>query len=203
MKKTFLLAIFAAVFVLSASAQSRVSFGARAGINVDHQLYINNGITTLPDNQLGFHVGAVSDIRLFADLYLEPGLMFTTKGSSTTLTGQGISHERLYYMEMPLLLSYFFTVIPDALGISLNVGPFAALGLWGNSIDYVGEKSSAFSNNGLRRFDAGVHFGGGLEFHQVYLGISYDVGLHDVAQSKNPIGSIKNRAIMISTGYNF
>lgn len=202
MKKVFILTVLAA-FTLSAAAQSRVSFGVRAGMNIDYQLYINEGITTLPDKQLGFHVGAVSDIRLFADLYFEPGLMFSTKGSSTTHTGFGVSHERLYYLEMPLLFSYFFTVVPDVMGVSLNVGPLMALGLWGQSVDFDGGKTNAFSSSGHKRFDTGIRIGGALEFHQVYLGLGYDVGMRNIAQKNNPNGSIKNRNIMISAGYNF
>ncbi len=184
-------------------AQSRVSFGVRAGLNVDHQLFEDNGITTLPDNQLGFHFGAVSDIRMFGSLYFEPGLMFTTKGSTTTQKGVGTSHNRQYYLEMPLLLSYYFTVVPDALGISINAGPFVAMGLWGNSVDANGSESSIFSNSKMKRFDTGFRFGGALEFHQVLFGLSYDVGLYDVSQKENFDFNIKNRTLMISVGYNF
>lgn len=203
MKKIFILTIFTIAFALSAMAQSRISFGARAGLNVDHQLYTLNGITTLPDNQLGFHAGAVCAIRMFADLYFEPGLMFATKGSSTTYTGTGTSHNRLYYLEMPLLLSYFFTVIPDVLGLTLNIGPYGALGLFGNDVDYNGTKSAAFSKSELKRFDAGLRFGGGLEFHRMYLGLNYDMGLRDIAQKGNALGKVVNRSVMISMGYNF
>lgn len=202
MKKLFFLTALATVFALSASAQSRVSFGIRAGLNLDHQLFVNSGITTLPDNQLGFHVGAVSDIRLFADLYLEPVLMFTTKGSSTTQTGVGTSRDRMYYLELPLMLMYYFPVIPDALGLSIHVGPMAALSLWGNHVDANGNKTAAFSDNHLQRFDTGVRFGGGLEFHQVYLGLSYDVGLYDLSPN-NTSYKLHNRTLMISMGYNF
>jgi hypothetical protein len=205
MKKLTLLTALIVGFAGSVAAQSeKVTFGVKAGLNIDHQLFTKNGITTLPDSKLGFHVGPMVDINLFANFFVQPQLLFTTKGSSTTQTGAGTTRNNLYYLELPVFLSYVFS-IQNQLGIRAHAGPTVSLGLWGSQIDNNGNKSAMFTDSKFRRFDAGFCFGGGLEYRQVYFGFNYDVGLYNLAQKGSPYDydHIKNRALMISMGYYF
>jgi hypothetical protein len=204
MKKIALLATCIIGMAVCATAQysDKITFGIKVGVNLDHQLFIKEGITTLPDNKIGFHAGVVVDMNPFSNFFFQPQLLFTTKGSSTTKTGEGTSRNELYYFELPLLLSYVFPV-QRQLGLRIHAGPTASFGLWGNHTDIDGNKVDLFTDSRYKRIDAGLCFGGGLEYRQVFWTLNYDVGLYNILQKTGDYDHIHNRMLMVSMGYYF
>lgn len=133
------------------------------------------------------------------------------------------------YLQVPISVSYRFPV-SDNVKIDFNAGPYVACDLGGKlkesyasyfedegsyEMKVFGSKSKAL----CKRFDAGLRFGAGVHIQRVILGLIYDLGLTNIANSKGSEGSkgsedysddysvgkrkIKNGSSQISLGYNF
>jgi hypothetical protein len=201
MKKVLLMMAFVAGMAISANAE--VTFGVRAGVNMSKMEFMDETL----DNLIGFHVGAVADIKITDLFYFQPGLMFTTKGGKVE-EGGGTLSVTPYYLELPLMLSCRISLTDD-LALRINAGPYAAFGVAGkvkadegDGVDIFGDKDGAWD---LKRLDFGVGFGGGLEFKQFYLGVTYDLGLANIAakDAADAGFKVKNQTLGITLGYNF
>ncbi len=189
--KKFLLLIVSTLFVLSISAQSAtadekekaVSFGVRASLDFSSMRISYKGSGESSDMRAGFHVGAISDIKLISGyFYLQPGIMFSMKGYEDA---------NPFYIEIPILLSgrYNFNKNVQA---QLNFGPYFGVGIAGKDdyFDY------------YRRFDCGLSLNGGVLLAKHYfVSIGYDFGLYNCCPEDN--FSAKNNNLRITLGYNF
>lgn len=73
---------------------------------------------------------------------------------------------------------------------------------WDDEDDYYDEEGS--EKGGLKRFDAGLTLGAGVSVNKFYIGLSYDLGLANIAEKKEwPDMKIRNRNFSIGVGYNF
>src|SRR5260221_4690713 len=88
MKTRLVIVTVLAFFVtVNSFAQSNITFGVRAGVNFqnltgkfsDGDKYSNKLIP-------GFNVGANAEIPVATDFYLQPGLLFSTKGAKWKAT---------------------------------------------------------------------------------------------------------------------
>jgi len=64
-------------------------------------------------------------------------------------------------------------------------------------------ESSLFDDGfkGFNRFNAGIGFGGGIEFDGLYIGVNYNYGLTNLYKDKNYLG-LYDRTLGITVGYN-
>jgi len=208
--------------VCMANAQEKIAFGVRAGLNVNSlSVSGESGLKS----RVGYHVGAVMDWNVAKNLYVQPGLYFTTRGAKTSDEGMDMKIN-MNYLQVPITVAYRFSVT-EKVKIDLNVGPYVAFGLggkakfseddwddygyYGYDYDYDddwddwGESNDMkmFGSEGLcKRFDAGLRFGAGVHFQRFYLGLNYDLGLANIARESG-LGKIKNGSFQISLGYNF
>ena len=69
----------------TAVAQERTTFGIRAGVNFQNINGEDEQGRDL-DNKLktGFHVGVNAEIPVAPEFYLQPGVLFSTKGAKTS-----------------------------------------------------------------------------------------------------------------------
>ena len=99
-----------------------------------------------------------------------------------------------------------------SLQLQINAGPYFAYGVGGkikeeydgdsDEYDYFGSYDD--DSYGVKRFDMGVQFGAGLTFgNRYYLGVSYQLGLTNIADGADDDYSLKNKNLMVSIGYNF
>ncbi len=205
MKKVFLMIALTMGITASAVAQSEIKFGARAGLNF---ATLGGDNTDGIDSRVGFHIGGVADIpfTMFASgdvmqyLYLQPGLLISTKGYKYG-EGDHAIKARPTYLEIPIMLSGAFP-INDDIRVRANVGPYLAFGLLGKIKDDNNDAMDYFGDEGMKRFDFGLGFGAGVEWKQYYVGINYDLGLINTSNHTDD-SKITNRAFMISLGYNF
>jgi len=218
MKKLLLFLSFVSVAAAQQTAAwPQTVFNVMAGVNfstIDGRDYDEY------NSVVGFHGGLNAGINITAigtgALYFQPGLMFVTKGHNYEYNDNYLNDEatwRLYYLEMPLMAMMKVPVTQD-FAIAMNAGPYLALGLSGQKTykweDGFGEqddgKINIFKDNKqmerVSRFDAGLGFGIGVEFKRVYFGVSYDLGLTDIAYNKQNVGG-KNRTFSINLGYEF
>jgi hypothetical protein len=141
-----------------------------------------------------FQAGITPAFSLVSELYymrkggkLKAGNPFTTNASSL----------RLNTVELPVLarlhLGHFY----------MNAGPSIACNISGKNTmgDLSTKLSFKNSGDGVKRFDAGVQMGGGVEFpfkqKRIALDIRYSYGLTNIAYDNQ----IRNRAVMISVHF--
>ena len=121
-----------------AKADAGVSFGVQAGLGVQTFIGENYWGDNL-DNKLipGFHAGANVIIPVIGDLWIQPGVNLSIKGSKQHIVIDDISKTtNLGYVEVPLLVLY-----RPQMGdghILLGAGPYGAYGLMGNERTKIG-----------------------------------------------------------------
>jgi hypothetical protein len=224
MKKFLLLAaVFTAAVAVEASAQRRpfteraVSPGIRVGMNY-HTISISGDNEWSYRPTVGFHAGLVVDLRLYKNLYVQPGIMLSTRGGRDSsryeerVSGsiyREISARKIsaYYIEIPLAVQYRFP-ISEKSRISIEVAPYLAFGVggktkiyketsYGGHVEIVDRTLDTFYSEGkvknnetlsLKLFDAGFRFGGGFHIHHFYVGLNYSLGLVNVIEKKQQRG---------------
>lgn len=220
MKSFFLLAAML-LSTLATSAQevsptkkpSRpTTFGIRAGLNIaDMRASYSGAISVSLGSRTGFHVGFIADIPVTEKFYVQPGLYLQEKGFKRSIASNDYAYAmdinaNSLYLEIPLLASFRFKMNSNV-QIHANVGPYIAYGIGGKGKgSFDGETlDEDFFGEGMRRFDAGLSFGGGLLIQRhYYIGLAYEHGLTGIVDEEEiDDGSVKNRNWMISIGYNF
>lgn len=167
------------ILLISSTATSQ-GFGIRAGVNfqnINGKDELNNSLNN--DLVTGYHVGIVGEIGIVPTFYLQPGLLFTTKGtvSKDEIVGQSLKNTlSLGYIEVPINL-----VFKPAIGnghIILGFGPYIAYAVSGKVKSETGGNSENFdvtftntvepSDNQedfyVRRTDSGANLFFGYEF---------------------------------------
>ena len=143
---------------------------------------------------LSFQAGKTSRFSLVSELYFmkKGGTLLANNPLSTNKTTL-----RFSTLELPVLARIHFGKF------YMNAGPSIAYALSGKkSIDNESSPIS-FNNssNGFKRFEAGIQFGGGIEFQlkqkRIALDIRYNYGLSNISNSEE----IYNRALMVSVKY--
>ncbi len=204
------LAIIAVLFSVTTFAQSsKPSVGIRAGVNfstIDNkdEAYKNELMT-------GFNAGLNVEIPLGSSFYVQPGVLYSTKGVRYT----DKSNFRLGYLEVPLNFIY-----KPALGSSnllLGFGPYAAWGVRGRTqnstgdkvdIDYDADYNPLVPATMIKRFDAGGNLLAGIEFaNKISLQLNGQLGLiniHKASDDNTPDDlKWKNTSWGVSLGFRF
>ncbi len=200
--KTLIVAVLAMVSSSAIYAQSATTFGIRAGVNFQNL----NGKDFNDDkleNKLktGFHAGVNAEIPVGIDFYLQPGLLFTTKGAKADV---GDTKINLSYLELPINFVY-----KPELGegrVIIGFGPYAAYALGGEVKDPDSDIEFGDQPNEWKRFDAGANLLAGYEFSnnlsfQLNAGLGL-IRLNNRADNDNNT-SIKNTGFGVSLGYRF
>ncbi|HTN08277.1 porin family protein [Agriterribacter sp.] len=138
MKKQFIVLTTAlALCITTAYAQKSedklVSFGIRAGVNLQKMYgddFLGNKLNN--DFRTGFHAGINADLYISEGFYLQPGLLYSTKGAKKANNTQNIS-----YIELPVNL--LFKPELGAGRLLLGAGPYAAYGISGKNKTKTGE----------------------------------------------------------------
>lgn len=214
-KKIMLSCALAMLITAGAFAQTKTSFGLRAGVNFQNL----NGKDINDDkleNKLktGFNVGVNAEIPVGIDFYVQPGVLFTTKGAKLEDSDNKIN---ISYIEIPVNFIY-----KPAIGtgrLIMGFGPYAAFGMGGkvknengNETDIKFEKkiTAAQAISGtpyLKGFDAGANLLFGYEFaNKLSVQLNAGLGLVEInpeIDGVNNNGSLKNTGFGLSLGYRF
>jgi len=217
--KTKLILIVAAICMSAVTfAQvGRPAFGLRAGVNFQNL----NGKDENDDNlendlKTGFHVGVTGDIPFAQDFYIQPGLLYSTKGAK--IEGSDVK-VNIGYLEIPINLLY-----KPLLGegrLLMGFGPYVAFGINGKLKNDNAEEDIKFSSEvsatdpdpdfTIKRFDAGANLLFGYEFTQrLSAQLNAQLGLLNIAPEYTDTpnidverGTIKNTGFGVSLGYKF
>jgi len=143
-----------------------IKFGIRAGLNLgkmeqsnsysieSETLYngtsqgksseeLTSDASDIGGNLIGFHVGAVVDVKITDFLYVQPGIMLSSKGTETEETYERTSDTRSekaksnfkmnpYYIDVPIMLSLKGT-LAENLALRAQAGPYLGFGLFGGA----------------------------------------------------------------------
>ena len=197
MKKWFLALCAASFLMINAEAQI-----LRAGISLANITHNNDGDIDDANTLSSFQVGLIGDWKLLPMLRLQPGVIFTGKGSKTEFgEPEDATFSRAttnpYYIEIPVNL--VFKTPTGPVKFFVGAGPYLAIGVAGKlenkgkvaGISYEYEEDIEWSDDDpttldyeegagfgiMRRFDYGANITAGIEFTKLVLGLNYGHGL--------------------------
>jgi len=215
--KTYILTVVLTILATGIFAQGqKISFAVQAGINFQNQ----TGVDFLGDeidNSLltGFHAGANVIIPVGTDIYFQPGLVFSQKGASSTLSLVTIDY-KMNYIDIPLNLLY-----RGKLGegyVMVGFGPYVAFALSGkviagsvtSDIEFKNtiELTDPLTTTYMKSLDAGAGVFAGYETgFGIYIQLNTQIGLINISPEDTRVGednsSLKNVGFGVSVGYRF
>lgn len=215
-KALLIVALSTTVFALGAKAQGKTTFGIRAGVNFQN---INGKAEdgTKEDNKLktGFNVGVNAEVPIAPDFYVQPGLLFTTKGAKAK---EGDGKLNLSYLEVPINLLYKPTL--GAGKMLLGFGPYVGFGIGGKyktgstdvDVKFKNDvKTSDVSATDPKVFLRGLDFGGNLLVgyelsNNLSFQLNAQLGMSNLNPKENGVKSkdkAHNTGFGISIGYRF
>jgi hypothetical protein len=210
--KVLLLALATTAFSLTSKAQ-KVTYGVRAGINFQN---INgedeSGRDLDYDLKTGFHIGVNAEVPVAPDFYVQPGLLFSTKGYKDELPGDDLK-TNVSYLEIPINVLYKPTLGPGKL--LLGFGPYIGIGVGGKiksgskdvDIKFANDVNSADFWRSSKRMDFGGNLLAGYELSsKISFQLNAQLGMTNLTpkrDGKKTDFKAKNTGFGISVGYRF
>jgi hypothetical protein len=198
----------------STNAQTKTTFGIRAGVNFQNL----NGKDIEGDKlnyklKTGFNVGVNAEIPVAKDYYLQPGVLLSTKGAKYA---DESGHINISYIEIPV--NFVYKPVLGAGRMLLGFGPYAAFGVGGKEKNDEGvERDIKFQNKVtlseiatdggpyFKRFDAGANFLAGYEFSSRFSAqLNAQLGLVNIKpqiEGTNDKSKVNNTGFGVSLGY--
>jgi hypothetical protein len=208
------LKLFIVVLMLGWSANSiaQVTFGVRAGFNLSTMLAKDDQTNYADENNFkmkpGFNVGPTLEVPINEMFSFETALLLSTHGVNSeydSYEGKIKENLSLLYLNIPLTGKAVF----DVGGIKLYgaFGPYLGYGLSGKwtSDAYADEdvKWGTDAEDHFKRFDFGLYFGAGVKIKSIEVGLSYDLGLANIASDTQGGTKEMNRVLALNLGYKF
>jgi len=216
--KTRVLAIAVLIMTGISIHAQKSSAILRAGINIANVTTTNDGDIDEANTITSFQVGIIGDFPLISVLHIQPGVLFTGKGSktqsgNTTDPTYYRAESNPYYIEIPVNL-----VLKSPTGpvkFFAGAGPYLGVGIAGkNTVDgkflgssFHSEKNIEWSNDDpatldyeegsgygiMKRFDYGLNGLAGIETSKIVLGVHYGLGLAKLQSGSNSQADDKNK----------
>jgi hypothetical protein len=207
--------LFAAAVQAQTTQKSGVHFGIRAGVNFQN---ING--RNLSDNKLEnklvprLQAGVTADVPLADDFYLQPGLLYSGKGTKFKGSNYVLN---LSYLDVPV--TFLYKPVLGKGRMMLGVGPYVGFALNGKVTQEDGDKSTVKFKNTItlseglsdyyyRRMDAGANLLFGYEMSsKLSLQLNAQLGLQKinpvVEGVSNDNTAYRNTGFGLSFGYHF
>ena len=228
MKQKIALSSLALLFVLTSSVNAQESSAIlRGGINFANVSINNNGDINDAKTLTSFQVGIIGDFHLASFLSIQPGLVFTGKGTKTQSGTEGSANwykatTNPYYLEVPVNL--VFKTPTGPVKFFAGAGPYLAMGIAGKNkangailgAQFSSEESIKWSNDDpstlnqeegsgfgiMKRFDYGLNGLVGIELTKAVITANYGLGLAKLQSGSNSgsDNNNKHRVISITVG---
>jgi hypothetical protein len=231
MKTLHILCLFSFIF-LSQVLMAQTSGRIQVGLNLSNISNTPGGRVNDANTLRTLQAGVIGDFQLGGPLYLQPGLIYTGKGSKVQSGTEGMNGYfqqtfNPYYLDIPVNL--VFKTPASGMGrFFAGAGPYLAVGIRGKTrtegrtllgINYNLERDIQFSKDDpstlteeegagfgiIKRFDYGLNAVAGFEGKSMVLSAGYGLGLAKI-QSGAGSGSDdqnKYRVISFSLGFKF
>lgn len=229
--KSFFLPVFLLILIAASNktnAQTKV--GIRAGLNSSNVLMEEeNGDGNFTKSIPGFHIGLTVDIPLATNFYLQPAVLYSSKGFKQTnnwFSGSGNNIKvTVSYIEVPLNFIYKHKLASG--NLLIGVGPYVGYGTGGKwkseapviigdiQIDNYGDvifkkdvMDGEFGNYLYGKpWDFGANFLVGYQFwDKLTLQLNAQIGINELKPKVGGVtreGTLKNKGVGISVGYTF
>lgn len=214
--KVLLFALAATALSLTSKAQDKTTFGIRAGVNFQNLTGEDGAGKDLDlDLKTGFHIGVNAEIPIAQQFYVQPGLLFSTKGAKEKLPGDDFKWN-FSYLEIPINLLYKPELGPGKL--LLGFGPYIGIAV-GGKIKVGDEDQDIKFKNDLTVSEAAsddiyskrLDFGGNLlAGYELSSKISFQLNaqlgmtnLNPKVDGKKQDAKTKNTGFGLSVGYRF
>lgn len=207
LKNLIIIMLCASPLLAQRSELRRNTIGLHGGLNV----------TTMTSHKLmatlkkDFMVGVSDQILLasYLPLYVETGIYMSGKGYK--IKGFHDSDTKLWYVQVPVMLNYhLYFNKSNTIYIDPHAGGYYAYGINGKR-KYEDQKINVIKEKEIKNSDFGIVCGIGVGIYNAHIGVRYEMGLADVANSNlktdynQEIGydNLKNRTLSIYVGVNF
>lgn len=210
MKKILLTTI--AMLVLNyANAQTEISYGAKAGLNLSNL----NGIDEDVSTRTSFHLGGFAEIAITEEFSFQPELIYSSQGAKSEVsldsefgTIRGTTVFKLDYLNLPLLGKYYVTENFSLLGgpqIGFLLSAKADVEATASTDDgSISESGTVDLKEVLKSVDFGLNLGLEYKFDNKFkFGANYVLGLSNIAKEAESDDALKNRVLQFSVGYSF
>jgi hypothetical protein len=206
-----LIALTTTVFALGAKAQTETTFGVRAGLNFTNFSGKDQAGNKLDEKiKAGINIGINVEIPIASNTYVQPGLLFTTKGAKDKVYRK-VSYN-LSYLEIPVNL-LFKPELGDG-KLLLGVGPYLAFAVGGSYKDPAGNKTDfTFANKRkdgspyAKRMDLGGNLLAGYELSsRLSFQLNAQLGFLNVIPRYTGVAdksNFHNTGFGVSAGYRF
>ncbi len=207
MKKFAAMLCFALVLTLGVNTiyAQPINFGLKGGLNFSNFGGDDAGTW---DSRTGFSFGGFL-VSSFSDMFfIQPELIFTTKGATTTSTFETGDREtrqlKFSYLEFPILGKLVIPLSGSNLQPLLYAGPYMAFKV-SSKLHIEREISDTESSyDDARATDFGLVFGGGVGLpvraNLIALEIRYNMGLTSFDDSDSNL-SIKHNVVMVIASF--
>lgn len=187
--------ILITVFLLAAAtaAHAQPAFGVKAGINAANLTSADNEAD--PKTRIGAVVGLFVDVPVNDAVSFQPEFLYSMQGAKLTEGGDSATID-LHYVQVPLLARIKLGAGSPA---GLLVGP--AFGIRTRANFKAGGETQDL-NDAVKKWDAGLVTGIGINLGRAVLDARYTWGLTNVDISENP-DTIKNRVFSVTAGLRF
>jgi len=216
MKTRLLLAATLLLVTVVGYSQMRPTFGLRAGVNFQNlNGKQSDGDKLENDLKTGFNIGLNAEVPVAPDFFIQPGVLFTTKGArQNNVLGNEDAKINLTYLEVPVNLVY--KPIVGTGRLLLGFGPYLGYALGGKyklgdaetDIKFASKISASQSIQPyFKRFDAGANLLFGYEMSsRLSAQLNAQLGLVNISpevDGANDEGTVKNTGFGVSLGYRF
>lgn len=197
----------ATVFAIGITANAQeVKFGPKAGVN-----FSNLSGTDNSEMLVGFHVGAVAEIKVNDKFSVQPELTYSTQGTkfsgNETYLGVMTSYEnkqKIDYINIPVMAKYY---VAD--GFSVEAGPQVGFLMKAEnesdaSVGGISSNTKSDNKDAFKGTDFGVNFGLAYDLpNGFFVNGRYNLGLTDIRENSDNGDSVKNNVIQVGVGFKF
>jgi len=194
------------IFFLTASLGANAQIKSRytGGLSISAMELKAEGLNSGPGKPLGIHFGYAFEIPVYHGLTFQPGVLFSSKGTSFRIDSTDHTISPIY-IEVPVNAA--LTIGGDKIKILLLAGPYIAFGV-GGTIWESGQsaKDIKFGNGAgrdIRFVDTGLNFEFGVCINNFIVTLHYGKGLTNISGDNPGVSEIKNQVIGISFGTAF
>jgi hypothetical protein len=202
----------------------------KGGVNFANVSYNSDGEVDDANMLTSFHVGIMGDINIAKVLAIQPGILFTGKGSKIQ---SGSPNDNFYYkatanplyIEVPVTVAIKLPLASSESNFFFGAGPYIAIGVGGKrkiegknlavsfnskeKIEYSNDDPSTFNNEEgtglgvMRRFDYGFNGTTGFQLKNGMIALNYGYGLAKLQSGSNNSAdnNNKHRVLSISLGF--
>lgn len=192
-----------AALLIAGICHAQTSFGVRAGTTFSNIVLKQSGNQQETKLHMGAMAGIYANLSVTQKIYIQPSLQFEMKGGEVKATSR---KTKLSYLTLPIDLLYKQPVGSNTL--LLGAGPYFGYGISGKITgghNDVPAKNDLFKiDDGLKRFDAGIHAQVAYEFMQgLNIGMQVEYGVLNLQENGNSDNSFRNISYSLSLGYTF